>query len=103
MHTAAQNMATLMGSQMGQVLSISGSTTTVDVGRYQGMMVAIFKNMSSIKGSGSNTQTAMTTLMGTMTTTLQNTPSGQSFNNISTAIRGMMGGTGSSVMGGMMK
>ena len=51
MHTAAQNMAGLMGSQMAQVLSTSGSTTTVDVNRYRGMMGTIFSNMSSIKGS----------------------------------------------------
>lgn len=102
MHTAAQNMATLMGSQMTQVLNTNGSTTTVDVGRYQGMMVAIFKNMSSIKGSNSSAQSAMTNLMGTMTTTLQGSPSGLPFSNISSAIRGMMGGKGSSIIGDMM-
>ena len=103
MHTAAKNMASLMGSQMPQVLVANGTTTTVDVGRYQGMMVAIFKNMSSIKGSGPNSQSAMANLMGTMTTTLQGTKPGQSFNNVSTSIRAMMGGMGSTVGGGMMK
>jgi hypothetical protein len=101
MHGAAQNMASLMGSQMGQVLRTSGSSTSVDVGRYQGMMVAIFKNMSSIRGSSPNSP-AMTTMMGTMTANLQGTPWGQPFRNISTAIRGMMGRTGSSTIGGMM-
>ena len=103
MHTTAQNMASLMGSQMSQVLGASGSTTTVDAGRYQGMMMSIFKNMSSIKGTTPSAQSTMTNLMGTMTTTLQNTPSGMPFRNISTAIRGMMGGKGSSVTGGMMR
>jgi len=102
MHTAAQNMASLMGSQMSQVMGTSGSTTTVDTGRYQGMMTAIFNNMSSIKGSGPNVQSSMTNLMGTMTTTLQNTPPGQPFRNISTALRGMMGGTTSGRTGGGM-
>lgn len=102
MHTAAQNMATLMASQMNQVIATTGSTTTVDVGRYQGMMIAIFKNIPSIMGSGSNAQSAMTSLMSTMTTTLQGTQSGMPFSNISTSIRGMMGGTGSSTIGGMM-
>ena len=85
------------------MLVANGTTTTVDVGRYQGMMVAIFKNMSSIKGSGPNSQSAMANLMGTMTTTLQGTKPGQSFNNVSTSIRAMMGGMGSTVGGGMMK
>lgn len=101
MHTTAQNMATLMGSQMGQIISTNGSTTTVDAGRYQGMMVSIFKNISSVKGSTPNAQSAMTSLIGTMTTNLQSTPPGQTFSNISTAIRGMMGGTGSTITGGM--
>jgi hypothetical protein len=101
MHTAAQNMASLMGSQMGQVLSSNGSTTTVDVNRYRGMMGAIFSNMSSIKGTSPNTQTAMSNLMGTMTTTLTNMPmmgTGQPFRNMSAAFQGgMMGGAGTPV------
>ena len=101
MHAAARNMATLMGSQMGQVLATNGSTTTVDVGRYQGMMVSIFKNMSTIKGSNPNSP-AMTNMAGTMTTTLQGTSWGLPFRNISTSIRGMMGRSGSSTIGGMM-
>lgn len=94
MHTSARNMATLMGSQMPQIMGTSGPATTVDVGRYQGMMVAIFKNMSSIKGSGAGAQSNMSNLMGVMTANLQNAPSGMAFHNISSAIRGMMGGTG---------
>jgi hypothetical protein len=103
MHTAAQNMASLMGSQMGQVLSTSGSTTTVDVNRYRGMMGSIFSNMSSLKGSGTTTQSNMTTLMGTMTTNLPSIPAGQPYRNMSTAFRGgMMGSTAGNMTGTTM-
>jgi len=100
MHAAAQNMASLMGSQMGEVLTGSGSSTTVDVNRYRGMMGTIFSNMSSLRGTGTSTQSNMTTLMGTMATSLPGIPAGQPYRNMSTAFRGgMMGGaTG----GGMM-
>ena len=98
MHTAAQNVASLMGSQMAQVMSgTSVANTTVDVNRYRGMMGTIFSNMSSIKGS--NSQSGMTTLINNMMTNLPNIPAGQPFHNMSAAFRGgMMGGTG-----GMMK
>ncbi|KAB0669888.1 carboxypeptidase-like regulatory domain-containing protein [Oryzomonas sagensis] len=102
MHTAAQNMASLMGGEMAQVMGTSGTTVTVDVNRYRGMMGMIFSNMSSIKGP--NSQTAMTTLMGTMTTTLGNMPmmsAGQPYLNMSTAFRGGMAG-GTTGTGGMM-
>ena len=88
MHTAAQNMASLMGSQMGQVITTSGSTTTVDVNRYRGMMGTIFSNMSSIKGP--NAQTAITNLTSTMTSTMANIKPGQPFRNMSATFRGMM-------------
>lgn len=101
MHTAAQNMATLMGSQMPQVIGTNGSATTVDVNRYRGMMGTIFSNMSSVKGA--NAQANMSNLMGTMTANLNNIAPGQPFHNMSTAFRGgMMGGTGTSAMGGGM-
>ena len=90
MHTAAQNMASLMGNQMAQVLSTSGTTTTVDVNRYRGMMGTIFSNISSIKGSSSNTQSTMSNLMGTMTANLPNITAGQPFRNMSAAFRGGM-------------
>lgn len=94
MHTAARNMASLMGNQRVQIPGAGGSTTTVDVNRYRGMMGTIFSNMSSIRGS--NTQSAMSNLMGVMTTNLQNITSGQPFRNMSAAFRGgmMMGGAG---------
>lgn len=103
MHTAAQNMASLMGSQMPQVMGASGSTTAVDVNRYRAMMGMIFSNMSSITGSTPNAQPAMSDLMGTMTTALSDMPmtsTDQPFRNMSSAFReGMMGGA----TGGMMR
>jgi len=104
MHTAAQNMASLMGSQMGQVFTGSGSTTTVDVNRYRGMMGTIFSNMSSIRGSGINSQSAMTTLMGNMTANLPSITAGQPYRNMSASFRGGMmgGGAGTTSGGGMM-
>jgi hypothetical protein len=93
MHTAARNMATLMGNQMGLVLGASGPTLTVDVNRYRGMMGTIFSNMSStLEGSS---QTGMSDLNNTVTTMLSGMPSrfmGQPYRNMSTAYRGMMGG-----------
>jgi hypothetical protein len=100
-HAAAQNITILMGNQMGQVLGTDGSGTTVDVNRYRGMMGTIFSNMSTIRGS--NAQTGMLNLTNTMTTVLSNTPPtvvGQPYKNMSTAFRGMMGGTNTTT-GGM--
>jgi len=95
MHSAAQNMASLMGSQMSQVLSSSGATPTVDVNRYRGMMGAIFSNMSSIKGPGASTDTKtnMANLMGTMTANLPSIVQGQPYRNMSTFFKAGMGGT----------
>jgi len=95
MHTTAQNMTTLMGSQMGQVLGTNGSTITVDVNRYRGMMGAIYSNMSTIREA--NNQTEMSNLSNTMTTGLTSmppTPMGQPYWNMSTAYGNMMGGMG---------
>ena len=92
MHTAAQNMATLMGNQMVQILGTSGSTMTVDVNRYRSMMGTIYSNMTTV--TGTNPQTGMMVLSSTMTTMLSNMPQtlvGQPYRNMSTAYRGMMG------------
>jgi hypothetical protein len=104
MHTAARNMASLMQSQMGQVLSGSGAAATVDVNRYRGMMGTIFSNMSSIKGSSAspNTQSAMATLMGTMSANLPGITAGQPYRNMSTSFRGGMMGGGTGTTGGGM-
>ena len=93
MHAVAQNMATLMGNQMDQVFGTSGSTITVDVNRYRGMMGTIFSNMPSIMGS--NVQTGMFNINNTMSTVLPNVPQtrmGQPYQNMSSAFRGMLGG-----------
>jgi hypothetical protein len=94
MHAAAQNMSTLMGNQMGQVMGMNGSTITVDVNRYRTMMGTIFSNMTTVMGT--NSQTSMSTLNNTMTSVLTNMPPtlvGQPYRNMSTAFRGgMMGG-----------
>ena len=93
MHYAAQNMATLMGNQMGYVLGTNGSTITVDVNRYRTMMGTIFINMSTI--TAANNQTDMLSLNNTMTTMWSNmTPMlvGQPYRNMSTAYWGMMAG-----------
>lgn len=97
MHTAARNVAALMGSQMAIVMSHNGG---VDVNRYRGMMGTIFSNISSIKGSDVDTRTAIAALRETMMTNLPNIPQGQPFHNMSSSFRGgMMGWSG----GGMMK
>jgi hypothetical protein len=99
MHDAARNMAGLMGSQMGQVMSGSGANPSVDVNRYRGMMGTIFSNMSSLRGTGAGAQTAMTTLTGTMMTNLPTIAPGQPYRNMSSAFKGGMMGTRN---GGMM-
>jgi len=97
MHTAAQNMASLMGGQMPMVFGNNSSARHLDVNRYRGMMGAIFSNMSTVKSGGSQ---SMTDLMTTMTSNLNNIQTGQPFRNMSSSFSGMMGGTVSG--GGMM-
>ena len=86
MHTAARNMASLMGGQVAQVMQ----GNKLDVNRYRGMMGTIFSNISSVKGSGSGAQTAMSNLRGNMMIDLDNIMPGQPFRNMSTAFRGGM-------------
>lgn len=96
-HTAAQNMSTLMGNQMEQIMGMNGSTITVDVNRYRGMMGLMFNNMSSSWCQSS--QLSMGTFSNTMTTMLANTPTtpvGQPYWNMSTAYSNMTGGMGTS-------
>ena len=91
LHTAAQNMANLMGTQMAQVMGSGGSTTTVQVDRYRGMMGTIFSNMSSVRGSNPQTPANMATLVNMMNTALGSMQPGQPYRNMSTAFRGGMG------------
>jgi len=93
MHTGAQRITTLMGNQMGQVFVTNGSSTIVDVNRYRGMMGIIFTNMSSVMSA--NTQTEMSNLSTTMTSTMSGIPPmvpGQPYQNMSSAYRGPKGG-----------
>jgi hypothetical protein len=73
MHTGAQNIATLMGNQMGQVFITSGSSTFLDVNRYRVMMGMIFANMPTVMGA--ITPADMSNLTTIMTTTLSGMPS----------------------------
>jgi hypothetical protein len=108
MHSAAQNISALMGNQMEAVLGTNGSTTTVDVNRYRGMMGTIFSNLSSVRGSSVQTgmtdpSSPMSNLNNTLTTVLPTVPPmsvGQPYKNMSTAFRGMMGGV-NTIIGGM--
>lgn len=85
MHSTAQNMATIMGGQMGQVFTTSGTTTTVNVNRYRGMMGAMFSNMSSVRAA--NTNQEMTQLMTQMSSTLDTIGLVQPFHNMSSYYR----------------
>ena len=92
MHVTAQNIATLMGNQMGLVVGSNGTATTVEVNRYRGMIGTIFSNMSSIRGA--NVQAGMTNLNSTISAVLPNLPPtgvGQPYLNMSTVFRGKMG------------
>ncbi|MBW4054671.1 MAG: hypothetical protein HIU83_04600 [Proteobacteria bacterium] len=68
MHYDAQNMATLMGNQMGHVMGMDGSSIIVDVNLYRTMMGTIYTNMSTVCAPDNHTE--MTDLSDTMTTTL---------------------------------
>lgn len=96
MHTAAQDMATLMGGQMQHVYGTGASSTGVDVNRYRGMMGTIFSNISSVRG-GSMT---MSGLRDQMSTRIGSIAPGQPFRNMSSMYR--RGGMGSGMDGGGM-
>jgi hypothetical protein len=102
MHAAAQNMAGLMGSQMGQVFSSGGTSAAVDVNRYRGMMGMIFGNISSVRASHADAQT-MTQLRESMMGGLQQIQTGMPFRNMSSSFRGGMMGSwsGTGYQGGM--
>lgn len=92
-HAVAQNMATVMGDQMDLVLGTNGSTITVDVNRYRGMMGTIYNDMSSSwcqypQSGMSNFSNSMTTMLSGMSTT----PTGQPYWDMSTAYWNMTGG-----------
>jgi hypothetical protein len=98
LHAAAQNIANLMGSQMGQIIGTDGSATTVDINRYRSMMGTVFSSMPSIMGAGqagASGASTMSDLSSSMTTTISHLPptgAGQPYRNMSTSFRGMTGG-----------
>lgn len=103
LHAVAQNMTALMGDQVGLVLGTNGSTITVDVNRYRGMMGLMFINMSP--GWCQYPQSGMPNFSNTMTTMMSGmpvTPVGQPYWNMSSAYLNMMGvmNTGGSPMTG---
>ena len=99
MHTAAQNMATVMGEQAAQVFGNGGTSTSIDVNRYRGMMGTMFSNMSSVRATAP--QATMTELMETMTSNLGGISIGMPFRNMSSYFRGGMMGA-QTMMGGSM-
>ena len=91
MHTAAQNMATVMGEQAPLLFRNYSGSTRMDVNRYRGMMGTMFSNMSSVRATAP--QSTMTELMATMTSNVTPITTGMPFMNMSTFFRGgMMGG-----------
>ncbi len=91
MHTAAQNIANVMGTQMAQVMGSGGITPPVHVDRYRGMMGTIFSNMSSIRGADAKTN--MPELARMMADKLGSMPmpiGGMLYRNMSSAFRGGM-------------
>lgn len=90
MHTAARNMANLMGGQMPQIMP----GNKVDVNRYRGMIGSIFSNISSVKGANGHPE--ISSFIDSMRENLANIVPGQPFRNMSTAFRGgmMAGGNG---------
>ena len=92
MHTAAQNMAAVMGAQMAQVMSNHSSATRINVDRYRGMMGGIFSNMSTVRGDKPHAEVDQ--LAGMMATILRDIPPmnpGRPYRNMSSAFHGRMG------------
>lgn len=90
MHTAAQNMATVMGEQAPLLFRNYSGSTRMDVNRYRGMMGTMFSNMSSVRATAP--QATMTELMATMTANVTPITTGMPFMNMSTFFRGGMMG-----------
>lgn len=104
MHTTARNMATLMGGQAGQVLSIQENRVDhVDINYFRGTMGSIFGNLSTVKAVNpvNPAQNAVMTQLKKdlrdRISTVPSTTSGHPFMNFSSAYRP---GTGHGMMGG---
>jgi hypothetical protein len=92
LHTAAQNMAQLMGEQQTLMFRNYSGALHLDVTRYRGMMGAIFSNMSAVR-----TGTQMPQMTSGMTSNPSNITAGMPFQNMSSYRSGMT--WGGSMMG----
>lgn len=103
LHAAAMNMASLMGGQMSQIMTMQGnSLTSLDANRYRIMIGTIFSNMSAVRTRTTTTQqnTVMTQLQNRISNTVMAAPmvmNGNPFMNFSTLFRHR---TGNSAMNG---
>ncbi|MBJ6726614.1 hypothetical protein [Geomesophilobacter sediminis] len=125
MHTAAQNMASLMAGQAAQIMSGTGTSASTDVNRFRGMMGAINDQLSqmvaAMPGGSQQSQSMMNQIAASVTSQVASMPAmtaGMPFRNMSTLfpnltnarfwnmsghpISGMMGGKGGSAGTGMM-
>jgi len=101
LHATAQNMASLMGGQAGQVMSIQGTRiTNVDVNHFRSMMGSIFGNLSTVRAT-SPVNPAHDAIMAQLREDLRNnisiapsTISGHPFMNFSSSYRPHRGITG---------
>ncbi|WP_226377696.1 hypothetical protein [Citrifermentans bremense] len=89
MHTAARNMAALMGAQSNLMFRNYSGTDHLDVTRYRNMMGAMFSNMSTVRNGMPLPQ---------MATNISNIPAGLPYQNTSPFMNGMT--WGKSMMGG---
>lgn len=87
MSTAAMNIAGLMGSQMSYVLGANGTSVTVDVNRYRGMVGNIFQNLSVV--TAASTSESLSGITAYVTSSVSVIPAGQPFVNMSSAFRGI--------------
>lgn len=92
LHVTAQNLASLMGRQMDNVMLSTDSAPAADVNRYRGMMAMLFSNMSSVKGGTNDTD--LTRIHDTITMVVTNIPrthDGKAYQNMSTFYRPVKG------------
>lgn len=82
MQTAAQNMASLMGSQASLVFSGNG-TESIDVNRYRAMIGTIYVYLPAITVTATQTNT----VTASITSSVASISSGQPFRNMSASFR----------------
>lgn len=82
MHTAAQNVAKLMGRQASWLFS--SSTANIDVNRYRAMIGTIFGNLPTVKHATTHELSALTSTISSNLTGIQ---PGLAFRNMSASFR----------------